>query len=84
MKCPYCGREMVQGRISIFSRSHYNFYPETCFDTKLKSCMRKFVIEGDAIRLDRPRMSNFLGSEIEQCFHCADCKKIIIDIHDDQ
>ena len=80
MKCPYCKKEMLFGRIKNetkhpFQFSQYYFYIEENFHWKGNMQFLNPFILKDGIYLNSSKYS-----EIENCYYCKNCKKVIIDL----
>ena len=66
MKCPYCGEEMVLGYIQ-------------CRDGLFWTPKKQLVAALSGLGRGRVRLANHTSNTTTCAFHCANCKKIVID-----
>ena len=66
MKCPYCGEEMVLGYIQ-------------CRDGLFWTSKKQLVAALSGLGRGRVRLANHTSNTTVCAFHCAKCKRIVID-----
>lgn len=72
MKCPFCGKEMVEGAVKSAREIIFTKKPnKKWYDTT--------VARDEEISLSQ----NNLTKPICLAYHCPDCKKVIIDYSED-
>lgn len=70
MKCPYCGKEMVEGAVDSRSPIYFTERPRKILNLPRKQDVKLTQREGEK--------EHFLPPTYCTAFHCENCRKVIV------
>lgn len=77
MRCPYCGSEMEQGRVTTTATDGLYWFPEGEAANPKLNTMKNVTAKGGIV-LDGPYLLGWELASVSACC-CRACKKIVID-----